>query len=150
MLPEWSILLGQKIVKNAKIRTSKCDFWVIFKHCIKSPFVLIIFCWVFRIFPNFCDFWKLHLPCGIRRVRSRIHHWILNSILILDLAVFLGNDSWGATPFFNWWCCVQRHNDETILVENLAEFHARLLTIIHCPWECASQLTSARATLLNH
>ena len=30
MLPEWSIIIGQKMVKNAKIETFECDILVDF------------------------------------------------------------------------------------------------------------------------
>ena len=33
VLPDRSVLIGQKLVENARIKKSKCDFWVIFKEC---------------------------------------------------------------------------------------------------------------------
>ena len=34
VLPDRSVLIGQKLVKNAKIKKkSNATFWVIFKHC---------------------------------------------------------------------------------------------------------------------
>ena len=33
VLPDRSILKGQNLVENAKIKNSKAPFWVIFKHC---------------------------------------------------------------------------------------------------------------------
>ena len=33
VLPDKSILIGQKLVENAKIQKFKCDIWVTFKQC---------------------------------------------------------------------------------------------------------------------
>ena len=34
VLPDRSILRGQKLVENAKIKKSNATFWVIFKQCV--------------------------------------------------------------------------------------------------------------------
>ena len=34
MLLDRSVLIGQKIVENAKIKNSNVTFFVIFKHCV--------------------------------------------------------------------------------------------------------------------
>ena len=33
VLPDMSVLIGQKLVENAKTQKFKCAFWVIFKQC---------------------------------------------------------------------------------------------------------------------
>ena len=36
ILPDRSLLIGQKLVENVKIENSNATFWVIFKHCAWS------------------------------------------------------------------------------------------------------------------
>ena len=35
-LPDRSVLIGQKLVENAKIKKSTAAFWVIFKQCAED------------------------------------------------------------------------------------------------------------------
>ena len=53
VLPDRSILIGQKLVKNAKFKNSKATFWVVFKHCV-LPYLLSIFR-KFTHFPRTCS-----------------------------------------------------------------------------------------------
>ena len=49
VLPDRSVLIGQKLVENAKMQNSNATFWVIFKQCEKG---LIFFLLIFEDF--FC------------------------------------------------------------------------------------------------
>ena len=54
MLPDRSILIGRKLVKNAKIKKLKnATFWVIFKHCLWPAIELIEFGYDDRVSPVF-------------------------------------------------------------------------------------------------
>ena len=62
VLPYMSLLIGQKLVDNAKIKDSIATFWVIFKHC--SVVIWDIFGW----FPS--------CLCDIVDKRKTITEWI--------------------------------------------------------------------------
>ena len=57
MLPDWSLLIGQKLVENAKIKNFKCDILSYFQTMCKLSFGPSLTLDFFSIQAN-CELWE--------------------------------------------------------------------------------------------
>ena len=116
VLPDRSLLIGQKLVEMLKFKNRNATFWVIFKHCDKdeintflpkdATFHLVIR-WSLKTtksFPMFfesihCD-WK-----STKKSHSKLKIWTFCQIMLtfLSSAYFLPNYAWICLFIISWF-----------------------------------------------